>query len=138
MIRSRTSAFATAATTFAALASAAVLIAPAAHAEVWRVDVSSSNSISLGGPRYGSGCSYTVTVEGRSGDSAWFYDIGAYGTFNPQSVTIGRDGRATTTWTPQATGRHRIYADSYWGSAATDYFEVGTGINLGSACVVLR
>ncbi|WP_067537349.1 hypothetical protein [Nocardia crassostreae] len=138
MIGSRTSAFATAATTFAALTATLALTAPAAHAAVWRVDVSPGASIGLGSLRYGSSCSYTVTVEGRPGDAAWFHDIGAYGTFSPQSVTIGSNGRATTNWTPQVAGWHRIYADSYFGQASTDYFEVGTCINLGSACVVLR
>ncbi|MEV6769554.1 hypothetical protein AB0N05_13095 [Nocardia sp. NPDC051030] len=136
MIRFRKSALATTATTFAALAAAAVLIAPSADAQVWRVSVASGSSIGLGSSQYGSGCSYTVTVEGRSGDTAWFYDTGAYGTFSPQSVTIGSNGQATTSWTPQASGWHRIYADSYYGAAATDSFQVGTGINLGSACVV--
>ncbi|MEU0539797.1 hypothetical protein ABZ319_07990 [Nocardia sp. NPDC005978] len=134
MIRYRTSVFAAG---LAALAGALVLTAPGASAQVWRVDVSAGTSIGLGTSQYGAGCSYTVTVQGRPGDAAWFYDIEGYGTFSPQTVVIGTDGRASTSWTPQAAGWHRIYADSYYGSAATGSITVGTGINLGSACVVV-
>ncbi|NNH68775.1 hypothetical protein HLB23_02605 [Nocardia uniformis] len=126
----------TATTTFAAMAAAVVLAAPGATAQVWRVNVSAGSSIGLGISQYGTGCPYTVTVEGRSGDTAWLYDVGAYGTFDPQTITIGTNGRATSTWTPQTTGWHRIYADSYYGSAQSTDIQVGTGINLGSACVV--
>lgn len=135
MLRFRKSAL-TALTTFAAMAAAVILVAPNATAQVWRVDVSAGSAIGLGTSQFGTGCSYTVTAEGRSGDSVWFYDLGAYGTFNPQSTTVGSNGRATTTWTPQATGWHRIWADSYYGSAGSGDIQVGTGINLGSACVV--
>lgn len=134
MIRYRISAFAA---SVAAVAAALVLVAPSASAQVWRVDVSAGTSIGLGTSQYGSGCSYTVTVQGRPGDWAGFYDLGAYGTFSPQSVTIGSDGRASTSWTPQASGWHQIYVDSYFGQASTSSFTVGTGINLGSACVVI-
>ncbi|MBL1077118.1 hypothetical protein JK358_22220 [Nocardia sp. 2] len=137
MIRSRTSAFATLTTALAAIAAALVLAAPNASAFVWRVDVSPGLAVGLGTSQYGSGCSYTVTVQGWSGDHAWLYDTGGFGTFNPQTVTIGSDGRGTSTWTPHTTGWHRVWADSYYGGAGSDWINVGTGINLGSACVVL-
>ncbi|WP_157573720.1 hypothetical protein [Nocardia jejuensis] len=137
MIRFRKSAVVTAASACTVLAAALVSIAPSASAQVWRVTVSAGTSVGLGSSQYGSGCAYAVTVEGRPGDAAWFYDTGAFGTFSPQTVTIGSDGRASTSWTPQVSGWHRIYADSYYGAAATDSFQVGTGINLGSACVVV-
>ncbi|MGX1808372.1 hypothetical protein ACWIGI_21855 [Nocardia sp. NPDC055321] len=134
MIRYRTSALAAA---VAALAGTLVLTAPGANAQVWRVDVSAGTSIGLGTSQFGSGCSYTVTVQGRPGDGAWFYDVEGYGTFSPQWVSIGADGRASTTWTPHSAGWHRIYADSYYGGASSGSINVGTGINLGSACVVV-
>ncbi|MFI6865869.1 hypothetical protein [Nocardia sp. NPDC050406] len=133
MVRFRKSAL-TATTTFAAMAAAVVLAAPNATAYVSNVSVASGNSIGLGSAQYGTNCSHTVTVEGSAWESVWLYSTNA-GTFNPQSFNLGSSGRATSTWTPSNTGWTGIHAWSYGGDRWT-WVNVGTGINLGSACVV--
>lgn len=133
MFRFRKSAL-TATTSFAAMAAAVILAAPNASAWVSNVSVSSGNSFGLGSAQYGTNCSYTVTVEGSAYESVWLFSTNA-GTFNPQNFNLGSGGKGTTSWTPTSTGWHGIQAWSYNGSQWT-WVNVGTGINLGSACVV--
>ncbi|GAB2512773.1 hypothetical protein [Nocardia heshunensis] len=130
MIRSRKSAL-TAFTTFVAAGAALVLTAPDAGAYVTSVTVATGSSIGGG---YGTNCSYTVTVNGSPNEYVWLYDS-ASGSFNPQQFSLGSGGTATSSWTPTATGQHYVQAWSYNGSQWA-LVTVGTGINLGSACVV--
>ncbi|AYF75357.1 hypothetical protein D7D52_17455 [Nocardia yunnanensis] len=130
MIRSRKSAL-TALTTFAAAGAALVLAAPDAAAYVSGVSVASGTSIGGG---YGTNCSYTVTVNGSPNEYVWLYDS-ASATFNPQQLSLGSGGSATSSWTPTSTGQHFVQAWSYNGSQWAQV-SVGTGINLGSACLV--
>ncbi|MGV9667444.1 hypothetical protein [Nocardia niigatensis] len=133
MIRSRKSAL-TALTTFAAAAAALVLAAPDAGAYVTSVTVSNGSAISLGGG-HGTNCSYTLTVNGSPNEYVWLYDS-VSATFNPQQFSLGSGGTATSTWTPTATGIHYVQAWSYNGSQWATV-TVKTGMNLGSACVVI-
>lgn len=121
-------------TTLAALTAAVVLTAPDASASVWNVSVAPGASVGLGGTQYGTSCSYTVTVEGTAFENVWFDDnIG--GTVNPGTVNLGSSGRATVTWMPYVPGWHRIDAWTPHNDMGA-WVNVGTGINLGSACVV--
>ncbi|MTE16364.1 hypothetical protein [Nocardia aurantiaca] len=64
----------------------------------------------------------------------WLYDSGA-AAFSPQQFSLGSGGTATSTWTPTSTSVHSVQAWTYNGSQWA-VVTVGTGINLGSACVV--
>ncbi|MCU1647222.1 MAG: hypothetical protein JWN03_7497 [Nocardia sp.] len=132
MIRFRKSALAV--TTLAAAAAALVLAAPDASAYLNSVNVSSGSSIPLGSGGYGTNCSYTVTVNGSPYEQVWLYDTNT-ATFGQQQFNLGSGGTGTSSWTPTSTGQHFIEAWSYNGQQWAQV-QVGTGINLGSACVV--
>ncbi|WP_327141040.1 hypothetical protein [Nocardia sp. NBC_01327] len=117
------------ATALAASAAALLCSAPQASAYVTSVTVTSS-----GGGKYGTGCSYKVTVTGSANEYIWLYDS-ATSTFDPQQFALDATGTATSTWTPSSTGTHYVQAWSYNGSQWAT-IEVGTGTNLGSACLV--
>ncbi|WP_157556913.1 hypothetical protein [Nocardia acidivorans] len=117
-----------------AAAAALVLAAPNASAYVSGVTVSSGSSINLGSGNYGTNCAYTITVNGSPNEYVWLYDSNG-STLSPQQFSLGSGGTATSSWTPTSTGTHVIQAWSYNGSQWTTV-QVGTGINLGSACVV--
>ncbi|WP_141717471.1 hypothetical protein [Nocardia altamirensis] len=122
-------------TGFALAALAALLwTAPDASAYVTSVTVSSASSIDLGGGKHGTTCAYTVTVTGSANEYVWLYDSNA-ATFGTPQFSLGATGTGTSTWTPTATGTHYVQAWSYNGSQWA-VIEVGTGVNLGSACVV--
>ncbi|MFE5286167.1 hypothetical protein ACFRAQ_14485 [Nocardia sp. NPDC056611] len=132
MIRSRTSAVSVFATCLAA-AAALVLGAPDASAYVSSVTIATGTSIGGG---YGTNCAYTVTVNGSPNEYVWLYDS-ASATFSPQQFSLGSGGTATSSWTPTSTGTHYVQAWTYNGSQWATV-TVGTGINLGSACVVTK
>ncbi|UGT42850.1 hypothetical protein LTV02_05455 [Nocardia yamanashiensis] len=117
-----------------AAAAALLWTAPGASAYVTSVAVSSGSSINLGGGNYGTNCSYTVTVNGSPNEYVWLYDS-ATATFGTQQFSLGSGGTGTSSWTPTSTGTHYIQAWTYNGSQWA-VVQVGTGINLGSACVV--
>ena len=124
----------TSARTVTVVAAAALLwAAPPASASVSSVTIA-GNSLDLGGGKYGTNCSYTVTVEGSANEYVWLYDSSA-STFDPQQFALSAGGSGTATWTPTATGTHYVQAWTYNGSQWA-VAEVGTGINLGSACAV--
>ncbi|MFB8005029.1 hypothetical protein [Nocardia sp. NPDC056000] len=127
MFKSRQSAFV--ATTLTAAAAALLCTAPQASASVTSVTVTSTS-----GGKYGTGCSYKVTVKGTASESIWLYDS-ATSTFTPQQFTLDATGTSTSTWTPTVTGTHYVQAWSYNGSQWST-IEVGTGTNLGSSCLV--
>ncbi|MFF2555154.1 hypothetical protein ACFVUS_29410 [Nocardia sp. NPDC058058] len=127
MFKSRRLAFI--ATAVAASAAALLSTAPAASAYVTSVTVTSTS-----GGKYGTGCSYKVTVKGSASESIWLYDSAA-STFSPQQFALDATGTSTATWTPTATGTHYVQAWSYNGSQWAT-IEVGTGTNLGSSCLV--
>ncbi len=123
------------ATTLAATAAAMLCFAPDASAYVSSVTIAGGGgSVDLGGGAYGTNCSYTVTVQGSAGETVWMYDSNSGASFSPQQFSLGASGTATTTWTPTATGTHYVQAWSYNGSQWATV-QVGTGVDLGSACV---
>ncbi|MEU0545132.1 hypothetical protein [Nocardia sp. NPDC005978] len=117
------------ATAFTATAAALLWSAPQASAYVTSVTVTSTS-----GGKYGTGCSYKVTVKGSASENIWLYDSAAAG-FDPQQLVLDATGTGTSTWSPTSTGTHYVQAWSYNGSQWAT-LEVGTGTNLGSACLV--
>ncbi|MFI6165286.1 hypothetical protein ACIBCN_00730 [Nocardia sp. NPDC051052] len=130
-------------TTLGALTAAIALAAPTAGASVTRVDVAPGLSFGSSGGGYGAGCSYTVTATARPGATVTFLDDVEGGrtidTFKPVTQVADASGKASTTWTPAKKGKHDIWAAEYiqGESYIMTTVNVGTGINLGPACVVL-
>lgn len=135
-------------TTGAAVAAlfATVLVAPTVHAAGTVTSLNASpgtpgQSVGLTS-QYGTNCTYTLTAAVGDYHNVTFTDTGA-ATFSP-SATVSPDydshtnrGQATVSWTPTAPGQHHLFAEQYPnGSLAIDVL-VGTGINAGSACLVL-
>lgn len=127
MFTLRRSAFAATALT----ASAAALLCTAPHASAYVTSVTVS---STGGGKYGTGCPYQVTIKGSANENVWLYDSAA-SSFAPQQLVLDATGTSASTWTPSSTGTHYVQAWSYNGSQWAT-LEVGTGTNLGSACLV--
>jgi hypothetical protein len=84
----------------------------------------------------GTSCTYEVTavVNGPITEPVYFYDLD--GSWSTNATASG--GKATVRWTPTTPGQHvlRAYQFGPYGSADT-IVQVGNGVNLGSACVVL-
>ncbi|MFI7530367.1 hypothetical protein [Nocardia salmonicida] len=122
-----------------AVAATLALAAPQSAATVSSVAVDSGFSFGST-TSFGTGCSYKVTVAVSGSDRVYFYDNGGFASFNPSSV-IPTSGTVETTWTPATPGSHAITATQFVGgmpsSAGQGLFSVGTGINTGSACLVM-
>lgn len=116
------------------VAAALTLAAPAASADVTSVTVSSGSSFGSSN-MHGTGCEYTVTASVNSYGPVYFYDNGQ---FLGEAYSFG--WQAQHTWTPTTTGTHVLSAWQPYGGTDMPIdlpVEVATGINLGSACVVL-
>ncbi|WP_330180726.1 hypothetical protein OHB26_30620 [Nocardia sp. NBC_01503] len=130
----------------AAMLFATVLVAPTVHAAGTVTSLNASpgspaQSVGLTS-QYGSNCTYTLTAAVGDYHNVRFTDTGA-ATFAPNATVIPyydshtSRGQATVSWTPTAPGQHHLYAEQYPnGSLAIDLL-VGTGVNTGSACLVL-
>ncbi|MCM6778820.1 hypothetical protein NDR87_35630 [Nocardia sp. CDC159] len=125
--------FATGAAALGVAATVTALAAPQAAATVTALEV--APGLSLGSHKYGTGCSYTVTARvDDNTKTVYFFEQGQ----GPSGFADAKpsNGVATATWTPSSTKITYIYALQPGAttvvSAAVD---VGTGINLGSACV---
>ncbi|MFJ4654076.1 hypothetical protein ACIP5Y_22655 [Nocardia sp. NPDC088792] len=132
MIRHRKSIVAAAA--LAAAATSLVLAAPDAAADVNSVTVTGT-SLSLGVDRFGTGCSYTVQVNGSPYEDVYLNDSNG-ASFGQQQLRLDNSGNASTTWSPTSTGTHVITAWSWRGGPQFAWEQVGSGLDLGSACVV--
>ncbi|MVU77603.1 hypothetical protein GPX89_10170 [Nocardia sp. ET3-3] len=131
----------------AALLSIGALTAAPGHATGTVTDL----SLTAGTPgwsfgattRVGTNCTYTLTADVSDYHDVTFRDTTGASVFSP-STTIQPTfdvhtltGQATVSWTPTQPGSHHLYIEQYPnGSAAADVL-VGTGINTGSACLVL-
>jgi hypothetical protein len=119
---------------FAAVAAGLVLAAPQAAA-----NTITNLTIAPGlGNGYGTGCSYQVSATVQQDPAhVILLDNGWEPRGGPSPVVSGTS--ITWTWTPATTGQHTLEARYiYMGAdvSRTVTVEVGTGQNLGSACVV--
>lgn len=123
----------TAASTMGALAAALVLTAPAAPAAITGFGM--APGLSFGSAAYGTGCVYLATATATPGEYVSFYDS-QQGSFDPPgAIQVGNSGAVTAKWTPHTPGVHHVHAVQI-GSQRTLQLTVGTGLNLGFACLV--
>ncbi|QIS12075.1 hypothetical protein [Nocardia arthritidis] len=121
-------------TTVGAVGAALVCTAPAAPAAVTSITITPGMSFGSSS-QYGTGCSYTATANATPGDVIGFFD--PTGSFDPSGwVTVSDSGSVTATWRPAVPGNHTLYAVRSTGEYVQTSVAVGTGINLGPACVV--
>ncbi|MFC8044581.1 hypothetical protein [Nocardia sp. NPDC057353] len=113
--------------------SAVALAAPSASAAVTGIAV--APGLTLGTHDYGTGCSYTVTATvDDDTQRVYFFEEGQGPTGFADAAPV--DGTATVTWTPSRTATTYIYAvQPGWSEILRYPVDIGTGINLGSACV---
>ncbi|WP_306360822.1 hypothetical protein [Nocardia sp. CC227C] len=141
---------ATTAAALSALAAAIAFAAPQAGAAVTSIHVEQGQSFGSSADARGTGCSYPITVTTEPGKSVVLLDqIGDdpktadHKQFQPYRVVADASGTARTTWTPDRAGSHKIVALELLGDDEFDVYtrngaiNVGTGVNLGPACVVL-
>ncbi|MFI6214141.1 hypothetical protein ACIBCD_19295 [Nocardia brasiliensis] len=134
MFRSNKS-IAAALTSFGAVSAALVVAAPAAPATVNAVGV--APGLSFGSSTaFGTSCTYIATATATPGDVVGFFD--PTGTFDPGGwITVPSSGTVTAKWTPLVPGNHTVYAVRNEGEFVSTQASVGTGVNLGFACLVL-
>ncbi|WP_067863873.1 hypothetical protein [Nocardia shimofusensis] len=115
------------------VASFTALAAPSASATVLETTI--APGLTLGTHAYGTTCSYTVTV--RVDDNTkpvFFFEEGQGPSGFAEAMPSG--GVATATWIPSSTEIDYIYAFQPNATAQLRVpVDVGTGIDLGSACV---
>ncbi|MGW5436298.1 hypothetical protein [Nocardia asteroides] len=117
------------------VAGVAALLAPAASATVTSIGI--EPSVTLGTHTYGTSCTYTVSVTVDDNTKrVYFFEEGQ----GPSGFAdaMPSSGVAKTTWTPSRPGITYIYAvqPDAW-SETRQVVDVGTGIDLGSACVAV-
>ncbi|PXX62225.1 hypothetical protein DFR70_10792 [Nocardia tenerifensis] len=133
-----------------ALAAAIAVAAPHAGATVTSIRVDKGQSFGSSADARGTGCSYPVTVNTDPGKTVVLLDqIGDdpqsadYKQFQPYELVADASGAARTTWIPDRKGPHKIVVlellegDDFEVYGLRNAMNVGTGINLGPACVVL-
>ncbi|MFD3702856.1 hypothetical protein ACFWUP_06880 [Nocardia sp. NPDC058658] len=112
---------------------AAAVLAPPASATVTGIAIASGNT--LGTHSQGTGCSYTVTVTVDDNTKPVFFFEEGQGP-SGFAEAMPKDGVAVATWTPSSTTPTYIYAfQPNATSQMRQPVDIGTGINLGSACV---
>ncbi|RDI67906.1 hypothetical protein DFR76_102307 [Nocardia pseudobrasiliensis] len=120
----------------AAAAGLLIALAPAAAADV--TSLTADPGLSWGpSSRYGTSCSYQLTAATNTGAKVSFYDFTEAATFAPSNYVDSVNGVATVRWTPTRPGAHRIVAYQTSAGGPEITLQVGTGINAGSACLVL-
>lgn len=119
----------------AAVVAAGVVAAAPAGAEITGITVEPGISSGSASP-FGTGCAYTVTAQAAPGEYVSFYDS-QQGSFDPPwAIPVGPSGLATAVWTPHERGAHTLHAVQIGGGKSVRV-EVGTGIDLGLACLAL-
>ncbi|MFI5501652.1 hypothetical protein ACIA5E_21535 [Nocardia asteroides] len=121
---------ATAAGVFAGLSA---LLAPTAFATVTGIEI--EPALTLGGHSYGTTCTYTVSVTVDDNTKrVYFFEEGQGPSGFADAMPSG--GVAEAAWTPSKPGIAYIYAvqPDAW-PETRKAVDVGTGVNLGSACV---
>ncbi|MFD6220711.1 hypothetical protein [Nocardia asteroides] len=124
-----------AATVGVVVAAAAATLAPAASATVTSIGI--EPSVTLGAHRYGTTCTYNVSVTVDDDTKrVYFFEEGQGPSGFADAMPSG--GVAKTTWTPSRPGITYIYAvqPDAW-PETRQVVDVGTGIDLGSACVAV-
>lgn len=77
-----------------------------------------------------------LVVTAEPGEYVGFYDS-QQGSFDPPgAIPVGESGTVTAEWPPEVSGTHNLHAVNI-GSEQSLEVEVGSGLNLGSACPVL-
>lgn len=118
-----------------ALAPALVVTAPAAPAAITDFDLAPGAGGGSAVAPYGTHCTYLATATAEPGEYVSFYDS-QKGSFDPPgAVLVGKSGTATAEWTPDVPGTHTLHAANIAGEQSLEV-EVGSGLNLGSACPV--
>ncbi|MEV6555722.1 hypothetical protein AB0M22_08395 [Nocardia sp. NPDC051756] len=149
-MRKSNRAAATTVAALSALAAAVAFAAPQAGATVSSVRVEQGQSFGSSADARGTGCSYKVTVNTDPGKTVVVLDqIGDdpktadYKQFQPYELVADASGAARTTWTPDRKGPHKIVVLELRDDEDFDIYSprnamnIGTGISLGPACVVL-
>ncbi|MGV9663442.1 hypothetical protein [Nocardia niigatensis] len=121
----------------AALGVAVSVTALAAPASATVTSIAIAPATTLGAHRYGTTCSYTVTVTvDDDSQTVYFFEEGQGPSGFAEAKPSG--GVAKATWTPSSTKPTYIYAVQPNATAQIRQpVDIGTGINLGSACVAL-
>ncbi|MEV0105895.1 hypothetical protein AB0H42_06080 [Nocardia sp. NPDC050799] len=119
-----------------ALAPALVVTAPDALAAVTDFELAPGAGAGSATAPYGTHCTYTASATAEPGEYVSFYDS-QKGSFDPPgAILVGESGTVTADWTPEVPGTHDLHAVNI-GSEQSLAVEVGSGLNLGSACPVL-
>ncbi|WP_063060186.1 hypothetical protein [Nocardia sienata] len=123
------------ASTVAALGVAFVVTAPAAPAAITEFALAPGGGTGSSPAPYGTHCTYIATATAGPGEFVSFYDS-QKGSFDPPGVIlVGASGTVTAEWTPEVPGTHELHAVNI-GSEQSLEVEVGSGLDLGSACPV--
>ncbi|MFE9578463.1 hypothetical protein ACFYO1_18880 [Nocardia sp. NPDC006044] len=149
-MRKSNRAAATTVAALSALAAAVAFAAPQAGATVTSVHVDKGQSFGSSADARGTGCSYPIVVNTDPGKKVVVLDqIGDdpntadYKQFQPYELVADASGAARSTWTPDRKGPHKIVVlelradEDYDVYSPRTAMNIGTGINLGPACVVL-
>ncbi len=109
------------------------LSAPSASATVTSIAIAPAST--FGTHRYGTTCSYTVTVSvDDDSQTVYFFEEGQGPSGFAEAKPVG--GVAKATWTPSSTKVTYIYAVQPNATAQIRQpVDIGTGINVGSACI---
>ncbi|WP_157574542.1 hypothetical protein [Nocardia jejuensis] len=120
----------------AVLGVAASVTAFAAPASATVTGIAIAPSPTFGAHSFGTGCSYTVTVSvDDDSQTVYFFEEGQGPTGFADAKPSG--GVAKATWTPSSTKPTYLYAiQPNATSQIRQPVNIGTGVNLGSACVV--
>ncbi|WP_327149311.1 hypothetical protein [Nocardia sp. NBC_01329] len=126
----------TAASVMGALAAALVVAAPHASAAITEFELAPGSGTGSSPAPYGTHCAYTASATAEPGEYVSFYDS-QKGSFDPPgAILVGASGTVTAQWSPETPGTHTLHAVNI-GSEQSLQVEVGSGLNLGSACPVL-
>lgn len=122
MLRSRRS-VAVVISTMGAMATALVLIAPAASTEITAFDVTAPWDPLV----FVAGCTYIARATAEAGADISFYDS-QDGEFDPPSaIKASVDGGVLAMWTPHTAGSHLLHAVQVGAGERTIEIEVGSG-----------
>ncbi|MEV6554271.1 hypothetical protein AB0M22_01030 [Nocardia sp. NPDC051756] len=133
--------------TLSAIATAIALAAPQAGATVTSIRIERGQGFGSSESARGTGCAYRVIVQTDPGKEVVFLDEVdndlSHTPFGPAFVVADASGAARTTWTPAKKGQHRVVVvervsdEKGEGYSIDAPLTIGTGINVGPACVVL-
>lgn len=124
--------------TAAVLAATALAVATAPDASADVTTLHAVPGMSWGpSSQYGTNCTYTLTATINAWMPVSFYDFTEAATFSPSNYIQPTAGSVSVQWTPTRPGWHHITAYQTSAGGPSIDLLVGTGVNTGSACVVL-